>query len=289
LDFSEEQIMAGIFISYRRDDSAGWVGRLATDLQERFGQETVFQDIGAIGAGEDFVAAIERSLESCSAVLVVIGPEWSRVKDRAGIRRLDNPDDTVRIEVAKALARKDHLVIPVLVGGAQMPTAAELPSELWALARRNALELSDKRWTYDLEQLMASLMKNTGLAQRAQPALPDPLEEIDRSSDWKARSRGVVLAYKGIVLVYFLWFFLGVLGVHSFYMGKVRWGLFYIGLTFIGSGLIIAGQQSNQNMVMIAAGVLAFIVFEIFWLWDLVTIPRQLKRRQESIKQPLNG
>ncbi|MBP6708540.1 MAG: TIR domain-containing protein [Candidatus Accumulibacter sp.] len=149
--------MVRVFLSYRRDDSAGWAGRLATDLQKRFGHEAVFQDIDAIEAGEDFVAAIERSLESCSAVLVVIGREWSLITDEKGARRLDNPDDTVRLEVARALARKDRLVIPVLVGGARMPTVDELPLELQALTRRNAFELSANRWEYDLDQLVAKL------------------------------------------------------------------------------------------------------------------------------------
>ena len=88
--------MAGVFISYRRDDSAGWAGRLATDLEGRFGADTVFQDIEAIGAGEDFIQAIDRALGSCSAALVLIGPDWAAIKGRNGARRLDNPADTVR-------------------------------------------------------------------------------------------------------------------------------------------------------------------------------------------------
>jgi hypothetical protein len=91
---------------------------------------------------------------------------------------------------------------------------------------------------------------------------------------------------KGAVLAYVLWFFLGGLGVHNFYM-EVRWGLFYVGLTFIGWGLIIAGSSAKPIDGALAAGVLALIALAILLLWDLVTIPRQLKRRQESIKQEL--
>ncbi len=151
--------MARFFISYRRDDSAGWTGRLAVDLKNRFGEEAVFQDISAIGPGEKFIAAIERSLESCSVVLVVIGREWLLARDSAGSRRLDNPEDPVRLEVAMALARTDRLVIPVLVGGANMPPTNQLPSELRPLADRLAFELSDTRWKYDLAQLAAALAK----------------------------------------------------------------------------------------------------------------------------------
>lgn len=192
--------MAGIFISYRRDDSAGWTGRLSTDLQERFGQEAVFQDIGAIEAGEDFIAAIGRSLESCSAVLVVIGPEWSLIKDKTGARRLDNPEDTVRLEIAKALTRPDRLVIPVLVGGAQMPMADELPPELKALAHRNAFELSDKRWNYDLEQLVASLVKKTGLTQKAHLGSPGL-----KPARWLTALSSVVVAVVALLAGY--WYF----------------------------------------------------------------------------------
>lgn len=184
--------MAGIFISYRRDDSAGWTGRLATDLQKRFGREVVFQDIGTIGAGEDFLEIIKRFLESCSAVLVVIGPDWSVVKDNKGVRRLDDPKDTVRTEIAQALQQKDRLVIPVLVGGAKMPTPDELPEELKALARRNAFDLSDKRWEYDLEQLVANLVKKTGPIQ--EPPITPPLPSSrPRSLWWSATLVGCVM------------------------------------------------------------------------------------------------
>ena len=155
--------MAGVFISYRRDDSAGWAGRLATDLEGRFGADTVFQDIEAIGAGEDFVQAIDSALGSCSAALVLIGPEWAAIKGKHGARRLDDPADTVRLEVTQALQREAVLVIPVLLGGASMPEAGDLPRELEPLARRNALELSDTRWNYDLERLIETLTAHAGL------------------------------------------------------------------------------------------------------------------------------
>jgi hypothetical protein len=83
-------------------------------------------------------------------------------------------------------------------------------------------------------------------------------------------------------------FFVGGLGVHNFYMGKVLWGLFYIGLTFLGWGLLIAGSSVEATDKSLAsAGVLALMVLGIFLLWDLFTIPRQLKQRQECIEQEL--
>ena len=193
--------MSGIFISYRRDDSAGWTGRLATDLQERFSPDVVFQDIDAIEAGENFIVAIDRSLTSCSVVLVVIGPEWTFVKDKTGNRRLDNPNDTVRLEVAKALGRKDRLVIPVLVGGAQMPSEDELPSELRELAQRNAFELSDTRWTYDFDRLVEVLVKHAGLAEKSYPSI----RERSRAARWLGIISIVFVAAVGSIASY--WYF----------------------------------------------------------------------------------
>jgi len=93
---------------------------------------------------------------------------------------------------------------------------------------------------------------------------------------------------RSALLAYVLWFFVGGLGVHNFYMGKVLWGLFYIGLTFLGWGLLIAGSSVEATDKSLAsAGVLALMVLGIFLLWDLFTIPRQLKQRQECIEQEL--
>jgi tetratricopeptide (TPR) repeat protein len=153
-----------VFISYRRDDSAGWTGRLASDLQERLGPQTVFQDVATIEAGEDFVAAITRVLQTCAVALVIIGPEWHEIRDEEnGARRLENPQDLVRLETATALARPGLRVIPVLVGGARMPDADDLPADLRDLTKRNAFELSDTRWDYDVGKLAGILAKIAGL------------------------------------------------------------------------------------------------------------------------------
>src|SRR5262245_22637030 len=121
--------MAAIFISYRREDTAGYTGRLASDLIQHFGQDRIFQDIDQIDAGADFVEAIHEALDKCEIVLVVVGPGWVELKDKKGRRRLDNPDDFVSLEIRAALERKLR-VIPVLVGGADMPVADELPENL---------------------------------------------------------------------------------------------------------------------------------------------------------------
>src|SRR5919201_1232536 len=127
-----------IFISYRRQDSPGYAGRLYDALAARLGEERVFIDVGAIEPGADFPQQINEAVRSCDVLLAVIGPEWATVTDARGRRRVDDPDDFVVIEVGTALREPDVKVIPVLVDGARMPMQDELPPALAALSRRQA-------------------------------------------------------------------------------------------------------------------------------------------------------
>jgi hypothetical protein len=149
--------MGGIFISYRRQDAPGYAGRLYDSLAAHFGEGVIFMDIGAIQPGQDFAERIDEALNSCDVLLAVIGPQWGTITDADGSRRLDDPDDFVGLEVHTALARPDVVVIPVLVGGGRMPAREELPENLIGLRRRQALELSEARWRYDVERLIATL------------------------------------------------------------------------------------------------------------------------------------
>ena len=136
---------AKLFINYRREDTAGSVGRLYDRLIAQFGEDQVFMDIDQIDYGEDFVEVINRKVGACDIALVAIGPNWLRPIDASGKRRLDDEEDFVRMEIVAALQR--HIrVIPVLVGGAQMPRKQDLPEALAPLSRRNAIELSETRF-----------------------------------------------------------------------------------------------------------------------------------------------
>jgi hypothetical protein len=141
-----------IFISYRRDDSRGYAGRLQGDLSRRYSEEHVFRDI-EIPPGADFGEYITSLVDKCNVVLAIIGPGWLDARDREGERRLDDPQDWVRLEIERALARDGVEVIPVLVDGARLPPREELPESMLALRRRNAFEISDRRWDYDVDQL----------------------------------------------------------------------------------------------------------------------------------------
>ena len=148
--------MSKIFVSYRRDDTAGHAGRLYDRLAERFGKQQLFRDVDQIHLGEDFVDAIERGVASCKVLLAIIGPRWLQAQDKRGKRRLDDPRDFVRLEIATALSRQVP-VIPVLVGGGGMPDPDELPDVLAALTRRQALEVSETRFDYDVGRLIEAL------------------------------------------------------------------------------------------------------------------------------------
>ncbi len=144
-----------VFVTYRRADSAAYAGRLHDALVDEFGEDKVFQDVSGIDPGEDFEMAIDAALDHADAVLVLIGPNWL-APTADGVSRLHDPSDYVRIEIGKSLAR-DIRVVPILVGGAALPSAAELPEDLAPLARRQAVQLRDTTWRDDVEGLVRRL------------------------------------------------------------------------------------------------------------------------------------
>ena len=149
-------MMNTIFLSYRRDDSAGYSGRLADCLVKVFGDQQVFRDFEDIDPGQNFVESIRSNLSSADVILVLMGDLWLNAKDELGNRRLDNPEDFVRLEIETAIKRNIH-IIPILINDAKMPKASDLPASLTALAQHQALNLSDSRWAQDTQQLITYL------------------------------------------------------------------------------------------------------------------------------------
>ena len=150
-----------IFISYRRADSADITGRIYDRLTERFGSEHVYKDVDSVPLGVDFRKHIGDLVQRCDAVIAIIGNQW--VSSQAGgIRRLDDARDLVRIEIAAALVRGIP-VVPVLVGGAVMPTGEELPDEIQGLAYRNGISVRpDPDFHKDLDRLIAGIDAHFG-------------------------------------------------------------------------------------------------------------------------------
>lgn len=156
---------SGIFVSYRREDSAGHAGRLYDKLVNHFGKDRIFRDVDTIGLGEDFATVIENAVGSCDILIALIGRHWlSGAGGTTG--RLDNPNDFVRLEIAHAL-RRGIRVIPVLVQGASLPKPQDLPDDLAKLTRLNAIELTDLRWQTDVDQLISVMERVLGKAGRS--------------------------------------------------------------------------------------------------------------------------
>jgi hypothetical protein len=129
--------MAGIFVSYRREDTDGYAGRIADLLSQRFGPEKLFVDVDTILPGTGYPEVIQEKLDSCDVLLAVMGPKWSTAADSSGNKRLYNSADWVRREIETALQRQIP-VVPVLVGNAKLPSADELPDELRPLLLQQA-------------------------------------------------------------------------------------------------------------------------------------------------------
>jgi hypothetical protein len=150
--------VGGIFISYRREDSAPWAGRLYERLAHEFPRQQLMMDVDTIEPGLDFVKVLDTHISTCDVLLAIIGPGWTEAKNSRGVRRLDDPNDFVRIELGSALKR-DIRVIPILVDGASMPQSGDLPEPLKALASRNAVQVSHVRFGSDTQGLVEVLQR----------------------------------------------------------------------------------------------------------------------------------
>ena len=174
--------MPNIFISYRREDSAGYAHAIYGRLVQRFSKDQVFMDVDTVEPGVDFVRVIEDAVGNCDVLLAMIGKRWTKVGSTAR-SRLDDPEDFVRLEITTALAREIR-VIPVLVDGMTMPSGKGLPASLKALSRRNAIEISNTRFNFDVDRLITAVRKSLDEAEAKRKA-----EEDDRRPVEKERTR----------------------------------------------------------------------------------------------------
>ena len=199
-----------IFISYRRQDSAYPAGWLYDRLADRFGPEQIFKDVDSIELGDDFVTTITNAVGSCDILLALIGQQWVDVASADGRRRLDDPDDFVRLEVEAALER-EVLLIPILVDGATMPRGDQLPPSIAPMVRRQALELSPHRFKADTERLLDVMertladLQDDQDAQREEPTAAAPVvppaEPVAPEAEGPPRSRRMLLAGAALAAV----------------------------------------------------------------------------------------
>lgn len=145
-----------VFISYRRDDSRHITDRIYDFLSGKSGRASIFRDIDSITPGADFRAALKKAISSADIVLLVIGPRWLEMTDESGHRRIDNPDDYVRLEITLAF-ELEKLVIPILVDQSRIPAPSELPEPIRELSFRNAVVIRSESFDYDLGSLQNHL------------------------------------------------------------------------------------------------------------------------------------
>jgi TPR repeat protein len=191
LTFRNWRMRKKVFISYRRDDSAGYAGRMHDRLERDLGRDFLFMDVDAIPPGANFVQVLQDEVSQCAVLLAMIGTRWLDARDERGNRRLDNPDDFVRIEIAVALAREIP-VVPLLLDGAGIPKPDQLPGDLRALTLRNAMEVRHASFHPDMDKLIGWLREQLEvsgesadgfLALQRRVAAGDPAAQFDLG--WK--------------------------------------------------------------------------------------------------------
>jgi hypothetical protein len=184
-----------IFVSYRRDDSPGTAGRLRDRLADAFGPDSLFMDVDNIPAGVDFVDHLSAHVAACDVFLAIVGPNWLNTTGETGRRRIDNPDDFVRTEIAAALTRNIP-VIPVTIDGAVLPKADELPEPLKPLIRRQAVEVRNAQFHRDAEALIEKLHRALGSDRVGPNGQRAPVR-----LRWSSTRVRIALAFSGALLL----------------------------------------------------------------------------------------
>ena len=232
----------GIFVSYRRDDAKHAAGRLVDRLSQAFGPDQLFLDVDNIAPGLDFKKVLAEKVQACDVLLAVIGPGWLTSADERGSRRLDNPNDFVRIEIEAALVR-DIRVIPVLVDGAPMPGEQELPDTLRSLADRNAVRLAHERFGADASDLTAALAKVIVPARKVTTAT----QGAHRAKGSDARAIVVATAFAVAALP--------LSGMMARTFHNARWNLFVSDIR--GMGAAVTGELVSAVSLVVVALLIA--------------------------------
>jgi hypothetical protein len=170
-----------IFLSYRREETDFPAGWLHDRLAAHFGRDQVFRDVDDIPLGANFPEVIAKAVASCDVLLALIGSQWVTITDEEGKRRLDDPNDFVRLEIEAALQR-GVLVIPILVRGAKMPPVQQLPASLAELVHRNALELSHTSFDFDTGRLLKVLDQTLAQEQARRDAAKQARRDAEQQS-----------------------------------------------------------------------------------------------------------
>jgi hypothetical protein len=262
--------MPGIFICYRREDASPYAGRIYDHLSARFGAQRVFMDIDTIRPGDDFVQVISEKVAACDALIAVIGKRWLTSADARGRRRLEDPNDYVRIEIASALSRNVR-VIPALVDGAQMPPATELPPDLAPLARRNAVEITNTLFRQNVERLIQVLEQTIrpgplSFHRAFKMRMPVAREKARVQPAAYAPPWSIIAGAGAFLFIHLLRYSMSInsMGVSIFVSTLLQCGVLFVLLSFLGDPLDrktvlrLTGCWAAAQLFLVLAGSVAF-------------------------------
>jgi hypothetical protein len=239
--------MTKVFLCYRREDSGGYAGRIQDKLAQALGSDVLFMDVDAIPLGANFVRVLHDEVAKCEVLLAVIGRNWLDARDEHGNRRLENPNDFVRVEIGAALKRNIP-VVPILVDGARIPDARQLPKELEELSLRNGIEVRLASFHNDVSRLIHGLKTQLNIDIKRR-------REISSLAFFCAIGTG--LLYMPFAFFFFLVWHLAAINPTSIVLSTILW---------IGLGAVAGGVGSPRHGVL-AAGAAASIIVFFLSLW----------------------
>ncbi len=246
-----------VFINYRRADSKLVAQLIFNQLLQRFSRDQVFKDFNTISPGDDYTVSIDKALHGCDVLLVIIGQQWLDIKDESGRRRLDDPADYVRVEIAKALSRNIK-VIPVMLDDVTMPQPEQLPEDIRSLTRRQLVEIdTNSRLEQDVDRL-ADIIRD--ILNKLYPPGPGPLPPQPPPPVFPADKKPDNNMVWGILTVIFCCLPLGIVSIIN--ASKVD-ALYRDGK--LAEAQTAAAQAKKFAVWGIIAGVVAWIIILILY------------------------
>ena len=233
--------MTKVFLCYRREDSGGYAGRIQDQLAQALGSDVLFMDVDAIPLGANFVRVLHDEVAKCDVLLAVIGRNWIDACDDDGNRRLENPNDFVRVEIGAALQRNIP-VVPILVDGATIPDVRQLPKELEELSFRNGIDVRLASFHNDVSRLIQGLKTQLNIDIKRR-------QEIGSLVFFCAIGGG--LLYIPFALLFFWVWHLATVDRTSIVLSAILW---------MGCSAV-AGVRSLKHGILLAGALVSIVVF----------------------------
>jgi TIR domain len=243
--------MTKVFLCYRREDSGGYAGRIQDQLVQALGSDVLFMDVDAIPLGANFVRVLHDEVAKCEVLLAVIGRNWLDARDEHGNRRLEDPNDFVRVEIGAALQRNIP-VVPILVDGARIPDVTQLPKELEELSLRNGIDVRLASFHNDVSRLIQGLKTQLNIDIKRR-------QEIGSLAFFCAIGSG--LLYIPFALFFFLVWHLATIDRTSIVLSTILW---------TGCGAAAGVRSLKHGVLLAGAGTSIVVFFLSLWTGPLL-------------------